>query len=91
MSPLTRPHPPPEKIYDENRGLFWAGNLGLANRPLHLPAQTTGRYHLYDHIIALELDAGPVLIGFAGKMLGADGIERLFVGGNSFKAVKDAP
>jgi len=65
-------------------GRFLAYDIGLANRPLHLPMNSSGRYYLDGHIIVLELDNGPVLVGFGGKIETDGKVTSLFLGGSAY-------
>ncbi len=69
-------------------GLFLVGNIGLANRPLHLSAQQMGRYYFDGHIMVLELTNGPVLLGYGGKMMSNGLVKKVFFGGATY-TVKD--
>lgn len=65
-------------------GRFLAYDIGLANRPRHLPMSSSGRYYLDGHIIVLELDNGPVLVGYGGKIETDGKVTSLFLGGSAY-------
>jgi hypothetical protein len=65
-------------------GTFRAKEIALSNRPLHLPQELSGRYYVDGHIIVLELDSGPILVGFGGKIETDGKITGLFLGGSAY-------
>ncbi len=65
-------------------GTFRAKGIALANRPLFLSREMSGRYYLDGHIIVLELDSGPILVGFGGKIETDGKITGLFLGGSAY-------
>jgi hypothetical protein len=65
-------------------GLFLAADIGLGSIPLTVPKQVSGRYHVDGHLIVLELDTGPVLIGLAGKTETDGKMTGLLIGATSY-------
>jgi len=65
-------------------GRFLIGDIGLTNRPLHLPKQQSGRYYIDGNFVIMELDAGPTLVGLGGKIEVDGKVTGLFIGSAAF-------